>query len=40
MHVKGVDSKPVPIVPSHTNAEELVKRSKVKEATIYLRRLR
>jgi len=36
----GVDSKPVPIVPSHTNMEELVKQSEIKEATIYLRRLR
>jgi hypothetical protein len=37
---EGVDSNPVPIVPSHSIVEELMKQSMVKEATIYLRRLR
>ncbi len=37
---EGVDSNLVPIVTSHSIVEGLMKQSMVKEATIYLRRLR
>jgi hypothetical protein len=37
---EGVDSDQTPIVTSYLIAEELMKRSQIKEATISIRRLR